>query len=794
MVRGKQGTPSKAGQRFSIQSYSTVLNRTASALALVVALGLTPLASEAQSYRFTNVEVEGNQRIQSSTIVAYTGLERGQTIDGGELNDAYRAVFDSGLFESVELVPRGNTLVIKVVEFPTISRINFEGNRRLKDDALAEVIQSAPRRVFSAAQAEQDAANIAEVYRAQGRLASTVTPRIIRRSDNRVDLVFEIAEGDTIEVERISFVGNKAFSDRRLRRVLETKQANILRTFINKDTLIDDRLQFDRQVLRDFYLSRGYVDFRINGVNAEVTQERDAVFLVMDVTEGQKFEVGEVTVSSEISDADPDEFRDALRLKPGVVYSPLAIENAITTLEQLAVRKGIDFVRVEPRVTRDDRNLRLNVEFALVRGPRIFVERIDIEGNTTTLDRVIRQRFNLVEGDPLNAREIRNSADRIRALGFFSQAEVDTREGSTPSQVVVDVDVEEQPTGSLSLGGSYSVNSGIGVAIGISEQNFLGRGQSLSLNISTTQDSEEYTLGFAEPRLLGRNLRFDLGLGLAETDSNFAEYDTNTVYFRPALTFDTSDVTRLQLRYGWTDEEMEDRGTDSSGNSRVGPVIASEIAQGSQVSSVVGLTYTYDSRRTGLNPVAGFVAQADFDYGGLGGDNEFLRAKSKITAQRLVFNEEVTLRATFETGALHWLGDEPSRAVDRFLLSPSVIRGFEPGGIGPRDQANGFDDALGGNIYAVARFDAEFPLGLPEEVGLRGGLFYDVGNLWNLADSNAGASNNVVGRDGSFRHVIGFSLLWTTGIGPLRFNFSRALVKEDFDKEQPFDLTLQARF
>ena len=794
MVRGKQGTPSNAGQRFSIQSYSTILNRTASVLAMVVALGLTPLAAEAQSFRFTDVKVEGNQRIQSSTIVAYTGLERGQSIDGGELNDAYRAVFDSGLFETVELVPQGNTLIIKVVEFPTISRISFEGNRRLKDDDLAEVILSAPRRVFSASQAEQDAANIAEVYRAQGRLASTVTPRIIRRNDNRVDLVFEIAEGDTIEVERISFVGNKAYSDRRLRRVLETKQANILRTFINKDTLIDDRLQFDRQVLRDFYLSRGYVDFRINGVNAEVTQERDAVFLVMDVTEGQKFEFGEITVSSEVSEADPDEFLDALRLKPGIVYSPLAIENAITTLEQLAVRQGIDFLRVEPRVTRDERNLRLNVEFALVRGPRIFVERIDIEGNTTTLDRVIRQQFNIVEGDPLNPREIRNSAERIRALGFFSEANVDTREGSTPNQVIVDVDVEEQPTGSLSLGGSYSVNSGIGVAIGISESNFLGRGQRVALNISTAQDSEEYNVAFTEPKLLGRDLQFSLSGGLAETNSNFAEYDTSTFFFRPSLTFDTSDVARLQLRYGWASEEMEDRGETSTGGSRVGSVISSEIARGALTKSEIGLTYTYDSRRTGLNPVGGLLMEADFDYAGLGGDTEYLRAKSKIVAQRLVFNEEITLRATFETGALHWLGNEPSRTIDRFLLSPSVFRGFEPGGIGPRDQGGGFDDALGGNIYAVARFDAEFPLGLPEEVGLRGGLFYDVGNLWNLADSNAGASSNVVGGDGSFRHVIGFSLLWTTGIGPLRFNFSRALVKEDFDKEQPFDLTLQARF
>lgn len=800
MFRGKMAAVSLGGQISRTKNVSHVFNRTASALAVTVALGLTPLATQAQDFRFTEVRVEGNQRIQSSTIVAYTGLARGETVTGGDLNDAYRGVFDSGLFETVELVPSGNTLIIKVVEYPTISRISFEGNRRLKDDALSELVQSAPRRVFSPDQAERDSAAIADLYRSQGRLASSVTPRIIRRSDNRVDLIFEISEGDTVEVERVSFVGNRAYSDRRLRRVLETKQASFLRTFINKDTLIDDRIQFDRQVLRDFYQSRGYVDFRINSVNAEVTQERDAVFLVMDVTEGQQFEFGDITVTSEVPEADPDVFFDTLRLKPGVVYSPSLVDTAIDTLEQLAVRQGIDFLRVEPRVTRDDRDLKLNVEFALVRGPRVFVERIDIEGNATTLDRVIRQRFNIVEGDPLNEREIRNSAERIRALGFFSQSEVDLREGSAPGQVIVDVDVEEQPTGSLSLGGAYSVDDGFGVAIGITERNFLGRGQTLGFNVSTAQDSEEYNLTFTEPRFLGRDLSATIGLGLEETDSSFSEYDTDTLFFRPSVSFNTSDTTTLQLRYAWQDTEMSSRGDDSNGDPLAGPVIREDIAQGKQTTSSVGFTYTYDSRRTGLNPLAGFLVESKIDYAGLGGDTEYVKASSKLIAQRLVFNEEITLRATFEAGALHWLGDTPSRTVDRFVLSTNVLRGFEPGGIGPRDQSpiasgGNYSDALGGNFYAVARFDAEFPLGLPEEIGLRGGLFYDIGNLWGLNDSNAAAAGgNIVGRDGSFRHVVGFSLLWTTGLGPLRFNFSRALVKEDFDKEQSFDLTIQARF
>jgi len=783
---------------------TNILYRGVSVIALTVTfgLGLSPNFAEAQNYRFNNVQVEGNQRIQSSTIVAYTGIERGKTVSAGKLNDAYQNILDSGVFESVELVPKGNTLVIKVTEFPTINKINFEGNRRIKDENLSEIIESSPRRVFDPAVAEQDAAAIAEAYGVQGRLASRVTPRIIRRSDNRVDLVFEISEGDTTEVERVSFLGNQVYSDRRLRRVLETKQAGFLRAFINKDTLIEDRIDFDKQVLRDFYLSRGYVDFRVNSANAEVTRERDAVFLVVDVSEGQQFSFGDITVTSDVPEADADEFRAALKSKPGIIYSPTIVEREIERLENLALRLGIDFLRIEPRVTRNDRDLTLDVEYALTRGPRVFVERIDIEGNTTTLDRVIRQQFRTVEGDPFNPREIRRTAERIRALGFFSESDVDVREGSSPEQVVVDVDVAEQPTGSLSLGGSYSVNDGLGIAVGLTENNFLGRGQRLSFSIATATESDEYILGFVEPHLLGRDLRFSFDLGLAESDSSFSEYDTKRAFFSPALSFKLSESSSLRMSYRWETSEMIARadGTFTGGTyPAAAPTVVNEIAQGERSSSIVGLKYTYDSRLTGLDPNAGFLFEVGADYAGLGGDNEYLKTSTKFVAQKMILNEEVTLRATLETGALHWMGNNSSRSLDRYVLSPAIMRGFEPGGIGPRDvsaRADGgtYNDFLGGNVFAVARFDAEFPLGLPEELGLRGALFYDVGNLWGLNDVDTSGSTNIVGRDGSFRHVVGFSILWTTGLGPLRFNFSKALKKEDFDQEQSFDLTLQARF
>jgi len=756
-------------------------------LAVMVFIGsATP--AQAQSYTFNSVQVEGNQRIETATIVSLTGIARGKSVSGGALNDAYQRVVDSGAFETVELTPRGGTLVIKVKEYPTINLISFEGNKRIKDEALEGFIESTPRKVFSPARAERDAGIITEAYTQSGRVAAVVTPRIIRRSDNRVDLVFEIAEGDTIEVERVSFVGNRVFSDRRLRRILETKQAGILRTFVRSDTLVEDRVEFDKQVLRDFYLSRGYVDIRVTSANVEFTRQRDAFYLVLNVQEGQQFKFGRITTVSTMPGVDAAPYQDSLKIKRGVVFSPSLIENSIARQERLANRNGVDFLRVEPRITRNDRDLTLDVEFVLTKGPRVFVERIDIEGNTTTLDRVVRQQFKIVEGDPFNPREIRESAERIRALGFFGQSEVEGREGSSPDKVIVDVNVEEKPTGSLSLGGSFSVNDGAGIAIALTESNFLGRGQRLGLRLSTAQDSEEYALGFTEPQLLGRDLQFDLDMGVSGRTSSFASYDIERRFFLPALTFKTGEDSKLRLDFNWRSSEMLARTNGASG-----AVISSEIAQGNQKTTSVGFTYTYDSRLTGLNPNAGVLIEAGAEFAGLSGDSKFIRSNAKMIGQTRVWNEEITLRATFEAGGLNWRGSNFSRAADRFVLGSDVMRGFEPAGIGPRDLSNGVNDALGGNLYAVARFEADFPLGLPEEIGLRGGLFFDVGNVWGLNDVNT-AGGTIVGANGSARQVLGISLLWTTAIGPLRFNFSKAIQKETFDKEQSFDLTIQANF
>ena len=417
--------------------------------------------------RVDTIRVEGNQRIPDSTVISLTEISRGQVLSDAQINAALRTVLATGFFETATIEPAGSGLVISVVERPTINRINIEGNDRFEDSRLLPAVQSQPRQVYSPTRVEADAAAIADIYSSSERLSATVRARIIRRPDNRVDIVYEVSEGDVVENESVTFIGNRAFSDRRLRRVIDTKQAGIFRSLVQRDSFIAERIAFDSQLLNDFYQSRGYADFEVLDVTSELSRERDATFITFNIREGQKFTIGTVSVSSEFPDANLAQYTAAVRMRSGETWNPARIEEQIARLEQLALQQGFDFLRADPRITRNPRDLTLDVEFALVRGPRIFVERIDIEGNQTTLDRVIRRQFDVVEGDPFNPREIRNAAERIRALGFFEDAAVETQPGSTDEQVIVDVDVIEQPTGSLSLGGSFSTDQGFGIAVGL---------------------------------------------------------------------------------------------------------------------------------------------------------------------------------------------------------------------------------------------------------------------------------------------------------------------------------------
>ncbi|MEO6298094.1 MAG: outer membrane protein assembly factor BamA [Paracoccaceae bacterium] len=751
--------------------------------ATLCTLALAPTAANAQSYSFSAVKVEGNQRVDVATILSYAAIVKGGAMSAAALNDSYQRIVASGLFEKVELDPQGGTLVIKVTENPTVDVVDFQGNKRLKDEDLTKVIKSKSRLVYSPAQAEADAAVLTELYRTKGRMAATITPRIIRRADNRVDLVFEITEGAVAEIQRLNFVGNHAFSDYRLRQVLSTKQAGILHQLIQRDTFVSGRLDLDKQLLSDFYLSRGFLDFQILDASATYSRERDATFVTFTIREGQSFKIGKVNTISEVEGVDAAEFDKVRRLRTGVTYSPNVIDNNVAAMESLALKKGMNFIRVDPRVTRNDRDGTLDITFAITRGEKLFVERIDIEGNTTTLDSVVRRQFHTVEGDPFNPREIRQAAERLRALGYFSDVQVNSSPGTGADQVVVKVDVTEQPTGSLSFGASYGLNAGFGLSIGFAETNFLGRGQSLSVNIQNTTDSVDSSIQFSEPAFLGRDLKFGFGAAFTKTTHDNAFYDTTNLSISPSISFPVSDFGRLGLNYKI--------GKNSISNVDAGSSAILLAEEGSVVKSSIGYDYSYDTRTSGLNPKGGILLRFGQDFAGIGGDAKYVSTNALALAETKVFHDDVTLRAIFEGGLISSFGGYDSRVTDRFFGS-GKIRGFAVNGLGPRDLGATNKDALGGNIYAVAHLETDFPLGLPEEYGVTGGAFLDVGSVWGL-DNIAGTGGPV---DDSFhlRSVIGFTVFWKTPLGPLRLDFTHALKKETYDKEQTFDLTIATKF
>ncbi|MDO5614314.1 MAG: outer membrane protein assembly factor BamA [Paracoccus sp. (in: a-proteobacteria)] len=752
-------------------------------LALAAPAGMLT-AGMATAAVFNDVRIEGNQRIEPATILSYARVQRGQNVTPGELNDAVQRLIGSGLFETAEVIPQGNTLVIRVREYPMINVINFEGNRRKRDAELSSLVQSQSRRVYQPSQAIADANAIAQAYAADGRYAARVEPRIIRRSDNRVDLVFEVTEGDLTEIERIGFTGNRAFSDRRLRNVLQTKQAGLLRTFVRRDTFAPDRIPLDEQLLTDFYRSRGYADFRVQGVAPELARERDAFYITFNIQEGPQYRFGNVTTVSEIPGVDAAAYGAQNRVRSGAVYNPAVIDNTIRRMETVAIQQSQDFVNIEPRISRNPDNRTLDLTYVLTRGPRVFVERIDIQGNTTTLDEVIRRQFRTVEGDPFSPREIRNSAERIRALGYFSDAQVQTRQGSSDQQVIVDVNVEEQPTGSLTFGASYGENSGLGFAVSVNERNFMGRGQELGINLSTADGDRQARLNFVEPSVFARDLRWRISGWYQETEQLNAKYDTRSAGFSTGLQFPVSANGRLEVGYTLADNRLLNVTTDSS------EIIQRE--EGSRLSSALGYTYTWDTRNTGLDPLTAYRIRFNQEFAGLGGDVKAVTSTLNAGVESRAWRDEVTLRAEFEAGAIHAYGDYETRVTDRFR-NGSRIRGYRPNGTGPRDLAAVNEDALGGNYFWALRTEAQFPLGLPEEYGITGGVFADAGAIWGLSDRN-GTGGAEVDDGMHIRTSVGASIFWTTPIGPLRLNFAKPLSHQDYDEKQSFDLTISTQF
>jgi len=763
---------------------STVLKPVALAVLVGVAgVSVTlPGTAVAASYSFSSVQIEGLNAVDPGTVTSLLGIGRGETVSDGELNAAYQRLAGSGLFDNVELIPSGGTLVVKVTEFPIINRINVEGNKVLKDPDLIAMIQSKPRYVFNPATAESDADTIAEAYASTGRIAATVTPKIIRRANNSVDLVFEVVEGKNVEIERITFTGNRAFSDARLRRVVTSKQAGLLRFIVKVDTFDPGRVEFDKQVLKDFYASRGYPDFDAVAVTSELTNQEDGYYVTYEIREGQQFSFGEISSVSEVEGIDAAAYEGYAQVRSGATYNPDVLDRAVARMENALQKDGYGFVRVDPRVTRNERAGTLDIQFAIVRGARITVERIDIEGNETTLDRVIRTQFSVVEGDPFNPRSIRAAAERIRALGYFSNVDVTAREGTATDTVVVDVNVEEQGTGSFSAGASYALGEGVGFIGSFTETNFLGRGQYLKVELSAGLDLRTYTFSFAEPNLFGRDL--SIGVNASYSERFWADdlFKSSDGYIKPFMQFPISELSAIAVTGGAELSNIQNYTGDST-------IMLDEAARERQIGATAGLAYTFDTRRNGLDEPTYAYVKVTGDVGGLGADDEYVKGTfiGNITSNAL--NDQVTLRATVEGGAIASIGDGPgTRITDRFKMSPNQVMGFATLGMGPRDLAATDEDALGGNMYTAARLEADFPIGLPEEYGITGGVFAHAGSVWGL--DNPGTVDDAF----YLRASAGAALNWDTPLGPLRFYYAVPVVKESYDEERRFGVSISTGF
>ena len=722
--------------------------------------------------------MEGTNRIEVETVVSYMLIKPGDPYDIARVNSSIKTLFATGLFSDVSFRREGDTLVVRVVENPIVNRVAFEGNKKLDDDDLLKEITLRPRTVYTRTKVQRDVKRLLEVYRGSGRFAATITPKIIQLSQNRVDLVFEINEGDVTGVRRIVFVGNKRFSDGRLRDEIQTEETAWWKFFTTQDTYDPDRLNFDRELLRRFYLGNGYADFRVVSAVAELTPDRKDFFVTFTIEEGERYKFGDIELRSAIKGLDVKSLQRNLTVKKGAWYDARKIESTIQKLTDAVGTLGFAFVEVRPLIRRDRAKQVITVVFLIREGPKVFVERIEIVGNNRTRDEVIRREMRLVEGDAFNTSKIRASRRRLRNLDFFKKVEISNKPGSSSDKTVIKVEVEEKATGELSLGAGFSTEEGALGTIGLRERNFLGRGQDISVAFTLSQRSTEADLRFTEPYFLDRNLAVGFDLFRTTRDrTDESGFNLNTTGFRLRAGYEIIEDLRQGWRYTIRNDVIRDL------DSGVSSVILSE--EGSTVTSAIGQTLTYDKRDDRFDPTEGYFLRLETDFAGLGGTQRFVRAKFTAGYYQSLGNDLV-LSFVGEYGIVYGIGKDVGLA-DRFFLGGNNLRGFERGGVGPRDGAT--DDSLGANQFYAGTVELTFPLGLPKEFGLRGRVWTDAGSAFGIDRTNA----TVIDKR-SIRVSAGFGVSWKSPFGPVRLDIGFPIKKEGFDKTRLLNFNFGARF
>jgi outer membrane protein insertion porin family len=743
------------------------------AASLAAAIVSTPAAAQTAS----SIVVEGNRRVEADTIRSYFKPGPSGALDAGRVDDGLKALIETGLFQDVQISRPGGKIVVTVVENPVIGRIAFEGNKKVKDEQLTTEIQSKPRGTLSRPMVQSDALRIAEIYRRSGRYDVHVTPEIIEQPNNRVDLIFTIAEGPKTGVKSIEFVGNVAFSSYRLKDIIKTHESNLLSFLGGNDVYDPDRVEADRDLIRRFYLKNGYADVQVVAALTEYDPDRKGFLVTFKIEEGQQYRVGAVDFQSTISGLDPNALRSFSRVNVGSLYNVEALEKSVEEMQIEASRRGFAFAVVHPRGDRNFDAHTVSVVFAVDEGPRVYIERINIRGNTRTRDYVIRREFDLSEGDAYNRALVDRAERRLKNLDFFKNVKITTEPGSSSDRVVLIVDLEEKSTGDFSVSGGYSTTDGALAEVSISERNFLGRGLFAKASVTYGQFARGYALSFVEPYLL--DYRVALGLDLYQREqlaNNFIAYGTKTLGFSPRLGFQLREDLSLQLRYSITRQEITLPQTLANCNNTIGgsfvgnqgflpfnptpafvqangangavdPTglglfcfsdgeaslpVRKELAGGASITSAVGYSLNYNTLDNNKNPTEGLLVDFRQDFAGVGGNVSYL--KSAIDAKYFTpLVSDIVGIAHLQAGILNKVGNTELRMLDHFQMGPNLVRGFAPNGIGPRDiNPFGTQDAIGGTKYWGASLEMQMPFWfLPKEVGLKGAVYADAGGLYD---------------------------------------------------------------
>ncbi|MFN3668543.1 MAG: outer membrane protein assembly factor BamA [Brevundimonas sp.] len=741
--------------------------------------------------------VRGNQRIDQTTVLSYLPIQPGDPVDAAVLDVAVRTLTRTQLFADVQLgVQPNGDLVVEIVENPIINQVVFEGNNAVTEDKLREEVTLRPRGIYTRARIQEDVGKIVELYRLSGRISATVTPKIVQLDQNRVDVVFEIDEGPETGVRAITFIGNTAFSDNDLREVMVTQQSAWWRLFGTNDNYDPNRLDYDREQLRKFYTNRGYYDFRVLSAISELAPDDSAFGITVTVDEGDRYNFGTVEVVTENDRLNPDFLKLLLPIRSGDLYESDKIESAVDALTFAAGSAGYAFVEIDPSYRADPETDTVNVTFNVKEGQRVYVDRINVIGNTRTLDNVVRREMMLTEGDAFNRTLLERSRNNLRALGFFKDVTVEEGRGSAPDRSVVNVTVTEQPTGELSVGAGFSSVDSFVVNLGITERNFRGRGQNVVARLEWGSLRQQIDFRFTEPKFLGRDLRAGFDAFHSRYDlSEYSSYDYRSTGGGVRLSYPLNGYTLLSTRYFLKSDEIivPDGycGTGSGSNALCDQV-------GSFLNSSAGYTLMVDRRNDPVRPTRGWTGALRQDFAGIGGDVNYIKTEADVSAY-WGFSPAWVVTASASTGYISGWGGDPIRINDRFFKGGNSFRGFETAGIGPRDLTLGTNnDALGGNFYAIGTLEVTLPNGLPEEYGIRTSLFADVGTLGVLDDryttTTGGLPNASIVDELALRATAGVSIHWRSPMGPIRFDLSKILEQQDYDKTETFRFSTSTQF